>query len=414
MRSPFTRPGGQRLLLATATALLLAVALHSQRSAVPVRALLQPPTGEAVTEWPLGELGEYSAIEGELRSWHILGQQRFLRISLPLLSPDMVTTLLANRLDLPKDELTVTEGLLLVARNDRAAVSGAVRDLTRRMESELVELELRLERKRGTEWAVLSSGIGLSRGGSLVQITDIVRRNKTIDFGVEVAQSAAIGDPEIQAFADGAAIFARARSVPGTTLAVLELMAGDHELESGHELDLGSEQLGSVDRIVANESRIAFATTLEQGKTSRHEWTDAAGRQLRLSVRGTWTPVRLADAGTTLLSSLLVRRRQRLRLAPGDPRRGRGAGLPSAAAGADPDGDRRRPAAFVAHGLLVSRRRGAARAALPRARRTPARQPHGGARAAHGHLRTRTRPGGVQGWHPSSRRERRCPKARGA
>ena len=133
-----------------------------------------------------------------------------------------------------------------------------------------------------------------------------MRRSRAFDYSVEVAQSAGIGDPEIQAFADGAAIFARARVVPGTSLAVLELMAGDHQLESGEKVELGSEQLGPLDRIVAKESRGAFVTVLQQGKASVHEWSDADGRDLRLSARGTWKPAPLLTQGSVLASTLLA------------------------------------------------------------------------------------------------------------
>ena len=302
------RPFSRHLLLtlhSLCAGLLCAGASAAQSGLVPIGDLTRTPP-------PLADEGiSITPIQCRLdafRSWHALGQSQLLESGAAPYSPEMLRQLVIDLTGIDKEELERVEGFLRVSPEDEGAVRLAVAQLRQLARQELIELEMRLEQRTAKGWKLLSAGHGRCRSGQLCSVDDLRIHTKVTDYNVEIAHQSAVGDPKVIQVADGAQLLARARSVPGSEYAIVELIAGVREDTQGEKIAIDYEQLGDLDRVVADESRCAMSFLIERNKLSQHEWSDRHGRTLRLSVHGAWQPSAVHAEEQLLASSLLATR----------------------------------------------------------------------------------------------------------
>lgn len=152
-----------------------------------------------------------------------------------------------------------------------------------------LSVEVRLERVRPDATTTLVAGTATFTNGCTQVIGDVERRSFLQDMDVEIAQAAATANPIIGELRYGTSVALRARPMPFSDHAVVELVVRTAAPAAGEPIQ-AHESIGPIERMSTRVDEAGLAFRLPRDEPTTHEWTATDGTELRLTCTASWEP----------------------------------------------------------------------------------------------------------------------------
>lgn len=270
-------------------AALFAAAAPAQQVLLPIQDLLQTRT----TRDPYIEILRSDMLNGGRR---FAGECRFAGITpdsnRPWLDSDASGWFTADQLQTVLGALGVQHatrvigGFLATPEANGDAARRVLDDLRQRLPPTIVA-DVRLERTTGGATRQLLARTITVQPGRVCVASDARVHNAVVDYAVEIAQSAMVGNPIPGQVRSGAMVALRAQTPLTAEWAVLELVARWVEDDPGARIDTGDKWLGPIDRVPLAYSETGRVLRVRPGSTTTQTWS-ADGSEYRLTLRTQW------------------------------------------------------------------------------------------------------------------------------
>ncbi len=214
--------------------------------------------------------------------------------------------LLSKLGDVPESAISIErDGLGLVVRSEVPERVGVALDALRAGLAPAIHVTVKLEAVSVDTATAILTGEHTFTKGQVATIADFESRSVVADYGVEIAQSAVIANPQVLRYRAGASVSLRVRPIPGRDACLVEAVARRVEPRDGEPVQADSA-IGPIERLADDSDECGATFRIGRGDTTRHEWTGRDGRTYRLTCTADWQPPKPPEGSVRVLSMPVV------------------------------------------------------------------------------------------------------------